>query len=60
MGRTDELMLSTKEKKILHNRREIIKSMKFLRLMGTKLRNQLISELEAIHSSEKLKKNYNK
>ena len=58
LAKTDELWLSTREKNQLYKRREIIKSMKFLRLMGNRLRKQLRNELEVIQSSEKLRKTY--
>lgn len=43
---TEELILSTQEKKRLHRRREIIKSMKFLRILGTQLRKELQQQFQ--------------
>jgi len=39
--RIRQLKISTGEKQRLHKRREIVKSMKFIRILGSKLRREL-------------------
>ena len=39
--RKEELKISTVEKQRLHKRKEIVKSLKFLRFLGHKIKNDL-------------------
>lgn len=46
VSRVQELMVASNQKAKLAKRREIIKSLKFLRIVGNKLRNETVDELE--------------
>jgi site-specific recombinase len=59
--KTENLKFSTSDKQRLFKRREIVKSMKFLRRMGEKLRDEQIQIMqELIKQDKKVKKKQTK